>query len=559
LTTNSSAIYSNTSTFIIKGRKRALREAYDRSLNVKHSYYCIIGDELIKSYKPFLPLLQDQVYRRGGSSYIITNIEKETFQAIKDLTEAGAEIKHIDISSLRRCVIYDDNVAYFSIVEPVITCGAIENVDQTEGEDLWIGSTEPSVVQSAKKHFLSDWKNAIPAVDRINELEKGIEPEFLKVIIDPEEAAQILLNIAKSVKNEALSIMPNVQGMLRMEKLGVIDLLIEASQKGATVKIICPLTNANSHIVKRISEQGSGIRIMNGYDDAESGILIVDCEKFLQAEVKNPTADQFSKAIGFAIYSNSKRNVNSFKSFFELLWNERILNEELIKADKMQKEFINIAAHELRTPVQPILSLSEVLSSKKRSIEEYHEYIDVIVRNAKRLRRLADDILDITKIESQLLQLKKEGINLNEMIQNVITDYQTQIKKMNDNVKLVFVSTKDNNIFVDADRERLFRVLDNLLNNAVKFTKEGTVTITAEKKEDSKEVVINIKDTGIGIDPELLPRLFSKFATKSHQGTGLGLFISKGIIEAHGGKVSAQNNPDGKGATVAFSLPILSS
>jgi len=130
---------------------------------------------------------------------------------------------------------------------------------------------------------------------------------------------------------------------------------------------------------------------------------------------------------------------------------------------------------------------------------------------------------------------------------------------MNDNVKLVFVSAKDNNIFVDADRERLFRVLDNLLNNAVKFTKEGTVTITAEKKEDSKEVVINIKDTGIGIDPELLPRLFSKFATKSHQGTGLGLFISKGIIEAHGGKVSAQNNPDGKGATVAFSLPILSS
>lgn len=186
---------------------------------------------------------------------------------------------------------------------------------QTEGEDLWIGSTEPSVIQSAKKHFLLEWKNAIPAVHRINELEKGIEPEFLKVIIDPEEAAQILLNIAKSVKNEALSIMPNVQGMLRMEKLGVIDLLIEASQKGATVKIICPLTTANSHIVKRISEQGSGIRIMNGYNDAESGILIVDCEKFLQAEVKNPTADQFSKAIGFAIYSNSKRNVNSFKSF----------------------------------------------------------------------------------------------------------------------------------------------------------------------------------------------------------------------------------------------------
>ena len=138
--------------------------------------------------------------------------------------------------------------------------------------------------------------------------------------------------------------MPTARGMLRMDKLGVVDHLIKASQRGCDVKIICPLTEENSEIVKRISEQAPDIRIMDGFGEAASGILIADNEKFLQAEVKDPMADQFSKAIGFAIYSNSKRNVTSFKAFFDLLWKERLLNEELKKADMMQKEFIEVGS-----------------------------------------------------------------------------------------------------------------------------------------------------------------------------------------------------------------------
>jgi signal transduction histidine kinase len=121
---------------------------------------------------------------------------------------------------------------------------------------------------------------------------------------------------------------------------------------------------------------------------------------------------------------------------------------------------------------------------------------------------------------------------------------------------------------VEADKERITQVMTNLLNNAVKFTKEstsgsdddggGTISITAaEKKENGQNaVLVTVKDTGTGIDPEILPSLFTKFTSKSYQGTGLGLFISKNIIEAHGGKIWAQNNPDGKGATFIFSLPI---
>jgi len=304
---------------------------------------------------------------------------------------------------------------------------------------------------------------------------------------------------------------------------------------------------------------------MNSYADAPSGILIADGSRFLQAEVKNSMAEQFSEAIGFTIYSNSKYNVKSFKSFFELLWNEHALNEELRRTDKMQKEFINIAAHELRTPVQPILGLSDVLISKKGDIEQYRELLDAIIRNAKRLQKLTEDILDVTKIESQSLHLRKQRINLNEVILGIIAEYSSQIEKKVNTVNLSFIS-KDDDIFVEADRLRLSQVFHNILSNAIKFTKEGNITIVIQRNKESgrgnhnnindDQVIVSIKDTGTGIDPEILPRLFTKFATKSVTGTGLGLFISKSIVEAHSGKMWAQNNADGKGATFYFSLPL---
>jgi signal transduction histidine kinase len=229
----------------------------------------------------------------------------------------------------------------------------------------------------------------------------------------------------------------------------------------------------------------------------------------------------------------------------------------------MQKEFINVAAHELRTPVQPILGLSEVLLSKKGDIEQYRELLDAIKRNAKRLQRLTEDILDITKIESQSLQLRKQRINLNEVILGVIAEHANQIKKVN-NVNLSFIS-KDDDMFVEADRLRLSQVFDNILNNAIKFTKEGSITIAVQRNKeggsggnnnDDVEAVVSVKDTGTGIDPEIFPRLFTKFATKSFEGTGLGLFISKSIIEAHGGRMWAENNADGKGSSFCFSIPL---
>jgi signal transduction histidine kinase len=265
--------------------------------------------------------------------------------------------------------------------------------------------------------------------------------------------------------------------------------------------------------------------------------------------------------------------VNSIKKYVnkqnELTRKLKDANEELKNNDRLKDEFINVAAHELRSPIQPILGLSEFLRSNKgrennnssnsaaMSLEKEEELLDVIVRNSKRLRQLAEDILDVAKIEGGSLFLKKEKFNLKEMITEILSEYEQKIKNIK-NIKLSYYSQGNDSITIEADRSRLCQVIYNLLSNAVKFTNDGSITVIAEKKDkDDNFILLSIRDTGTGIDSEMLPKLFKKFATKSQMGgTGLGLFISKSIIERHGGKMWAENNSDGKGATFAFSLPI---
>src|SRR5215467_12802578 len=234
-----------------------------------------------------------------------------------------------------------------------------------------------------------------------------------------------------------------------------------------------------------------------------------------------------------------------------------ITNERLKIHDRMQQDFINVAAHELRTPIQPILGLSQILRTKAKD-SMFRDSLDIIIRNAIRLQHLTEDILDVQKIESHTLQLKKVRIDLNALISDLVADCRKQL--LNENKESIGLLTEPNfskPIILYADKDRLTRVIDNLLNNSVKFTKEGTIAIAVKEREDQQrhEVIISVKDTGSGIDLEILPKLFSKFVTKSYHGTGLGLYICKAIVEAHGGKIWAENNVD-KGATFRFSLSI---
>jgi signal transduction histidine kinase len=233
----------------------------------------------------------------------------------------------------------------------------------------------------------------------------------------------------------------------------------------------------------------------------------------------------------------------------------REANEQLTVHDKLQREFINIAAHELRTPLQPILGLSEILESQ---FGERRDEIRVIARNARRLKRLTQDILDVSKIESGYLTLNIETTDLNEAISSAIIDCRNNlgygIRTENGEKEKVKIKYEPKKLMVEADRERIQQVMSNLIGNALKFTNEGAVIVKTEVIDGLAQ--IKVKDTGSGIDPEIMPRLFQKFTTNLAKGTGLGLYISNSIVQAHGGRMWAENNADGKGATFTFTLPI---
>ena len=271
--------------------------------------------------------------------------------------------------------------------------------------------------------------------------------------------------------------------------------------------------------------------------------------------------------------------VRSLKSYIkkqnELTKQLENANEQLKYRDKLKDEFINVAAHELRTPIQPILGLTEYLHFTKvgpndssssssnipMTVRQEELVLDIILRNSKRLMQLTEDILDVTKIESGSFLLKKEKFDLNKMIIEILDELRHRINSNEDNVSLYYESyEEDRPIIIEGDRSRLCQVVNNLLNNAFKFTTKGSIRVTITRNDNENKIVVKVKDTGIGIHPDMMPKLFTKFATKSDMGgTGLGLFLSKSIIEKHGGRIWAENdNYNGNtGATFAFSLPIV--
>jgi signal transduction histidine kinase len=280
-----------------------------------------------------------------------------------------------------------------------------------------------------------------------------------------------------------------------------------------------------------------------------------------------------SVAVAFVIISWNKNLQQTVKEKTDELRrsNENLAksNKQLAQSERMQNEFIKIAAHELRTPIQPLLGMADILESQfgggKDEIQVTKPEVDMIVRNARRLERLSSDILQVSRIESNSLTLNKKPTYLSEMIKTIIEDERGTILKGKE-ITIVYDNEdadtgqlphphEERPIMAEVDGEKILQVLSNLLSNAKKFTEKGTIIVRC--KTLAQQAIISVSDTGEGIDEEIMPMLFTKFATKSNTGTGLGLFISKSIIEAHGGKIWAENNIGGKGATFSFAIPLL--
>jgi two-component system, OmpR family, sensor histidine kinase VicK len=494
----------------------------------------------------------------------VTDITKDNLTHCKDLMQY-AEVRHIS------CL--DEN---FRVSETEY----IAATTTKEGLPIpkLIYSNSKEIVGQQQYIFETLWDKAVPAEQRIKEIEQESELQRIAVIYDARQALELFHWLIMSAEKEIKIVFPTTSALIRQDKAGILFLLQEAAAvKKCQVKVLMP----NDESIRNFIHNNSNIstRFIDQEESGKATILIVDNKVSLVMELRDDSKKTFQEAIGLSTYSNSKAGVLSYVSMFESLWKQTELYEKLKGNEKMQKEFINIAAHELRTPIVPILNLSELLYSnakegQQRQIQEEQqkEMLEIILRNANRLHQLTEDILDVTRIESQILQIRKERFNLNDVILSIVEHYRKQIA--NSNVKMKYESGNGITL-IEADRQRMIQVISNLLDNALKFTQEGTVTVSIiERKDDGDgagggeaEVVVSIKDTGTGIDPELMPRLFTKFATKSYQGTGLGLFISKSIIEAHGGKMWAENNNNNnnnnsknrkhEGATFYFTLPVV--
>ena len=495
----------------------------------------------------------------------ITNIDKDNMNLAKILLDAGINIRHLNNLPPMSFGVSDKEMA-----------ATIEKMEGGKNVQSLLLSNEPVYMNHFYYIFEELWKNGIDAKDKIGDIEKGIESACIEIIPSPTYSIKRAHDLVESAEEEVLRIFSSINAFRRQVRLGIMHVFKDALERGVRVRVLIPADqNEIMQIVNEVNLVLPQLDIGSVDKSLEStvGILVVDRKESLIIETKDDSKDNSYGAAGLAPYSNSKPIALAYASIFDSLWKQTELHQKLSKMyeqlrihNKMQKEFIDIAAHELRTPIQPILGIIDILRSNnnrdRESTAEQDELLNVIMRNAKRLQRLADDISDVTRIESESLNLKKGYFNLNDVITNTVDDIIAIIAKsqQGDLIKLVYHPRE---IFIEADKARITQVISNILNNAVKFTEaklnegeveRGIININAEKDDD--QAIVSVNDTGIGIDPGIMPRLFEKFASKSFQGTGLGLYICKGIIEAHGGRIWAENNTGGKGATFSFSLPI---
>jgi signal transduction histidine kinase len=536
---------------------------------------------------------------QNGIRWITDIMSKQDVEIVKLFMDIGVKIRSIhSLPPLN-----------FLVTDKVFLSNA-ERIDHNEGrksiKNMFV-TNDILYINQYKTVFEQLWENSIDAMDIIEDIDRGLDAERVDVISRPANAEIMYLELLKSSKKDIMIILPTNNAIQRHQKMDVFNLInCAAIDRDLKLKIIIPKTKnlefdrakknkdlVNTEIKNNDNNKNIQLRYIQTLDETRSTILIVDKKVSFVIELKDDTKDTFREAIGLSTYSNSKAAVLSYVFIFESLWGQTELYEELEKREELHKDFSRIAAHELRNPIQSILAYSEimklqlkksqkVISEKEEEGEQEEEnqinaHVDAIIRNTKKLVSLTNNILDITRIETNSLKLYKETMDLrmfllehmmhyeNQMINNTNDSYNHNITKRGrcktrlDYAQLNEIDSQES-FLVEADMIKVSQVLSNLLNNACGFTSEDDIILIEIRKElinNQIHAIVSIRDTGKGIDKEIIPRLFTKFATKSENGTGLGLFISKSIIEAHDGKIWARNNEDERGATFSFSLPLI--
>jgi signal transduction histidine kinase len=550
---------------------------------------------------------------------MITDIGPHNLNQFRSLVLANFELRHLN--GITSTFILGDR-----------TFACFMSTEKLGGQNQLFLVTSEKLLEEQHKIFEKVWNIAAAAPLRIRELELTHAKGITEVIDTPALIEQACLSGLSSARNEILLIIPTVNSFERQRELGLLEALSRGAQGNVVTKVLVPSNDTvRSQLFPLLSANNIKVHFIQPGIGPKSMIVVTDRNRSLVVEIRDDTKTSFQESVGFATVSTIKPTVISYVTLFENYWNHAESFEKLQRADRMKEEFINIAAHELRTPIMPILGVIEVLMSglDEKSDPSLRQDFEIIYRNADRLKRLAEDILNVSRIESGNFRLEIEECDVNAVILDAISEIQggysywqrnreakalagssknyqglvqtageekeslysmimtiigdrnpadhkaqeeiitfspitpRAIRNPNENenttmtVAAAAVTSWDT-VKARIDPKKTKQVIYNLLSNALKFTdvSAGSKIFVSALLVDSEHIRVSVKDRGKGIDPTIMERMFERFASKSDSGTGLGLYISKRIVEAHGGSIGAENNIDGRGATIWFTLPL---
>ena len=510
------------------------------------------------TYNSFLELckkvLEKQKRGEGDGIRWIMRIEKDSINLVKKFLKLGVKIRHVkNLAPINFAVSKHGLIA---TVEEIAGGGMMQNL---------LTSNEVSYIKHFTSMFEQLWKEGVDARYRIKDIEEKVGIAEIEIIRNPIDSIARGWDMVKSARKEINVLFSSSNALKRQIAMGALPLLRNASEKQKVkIRMLLPSSDRSDQLIEETKSNvpNIDIRTISSSLETKISILIVDNKQCLILELKDDKQNTSHDAVGLATYSISPTIISSYLAIFESFWRQAELFEKMKEVEILEKDFINFAAHELRNPVQPIIGFSELLYSKIEN-QEHRRLLDEVILNARRLERLARVMLDVTRIENNSLILTKETVDTAKVVKDIVDSYNQNLRekyavnKSKNLEELMIIQNGVKDLEVTLDKVRITQVICNILDNALSFSHEGKIKVVLKKEKRNRQnfLLVRVKDTGPGIDPEILSKLFTKFASKSDMGTGLGLFISKGIVEAHGGKIWAENNPN-RGATFSFILPI---
>jgi signal transduction histidine kinase len=397
-----------------------------------------------------------------------------------------------------------------------------------------------------------------------------VKNQSIQILSDRQRIKLLYLSMVRSAQKEVQLIFPSANAIRREEQVGIFGELEQALQRGVSIRVLTAEDDFVKVQLDVLRTKGIIVRRIEAPSEAKFKLLIVDRSVSLVIETKDDTKATFEQAVGLATFSNSKATVLPYVTIFESFWRETELYEKAQEADRLKDEFVNISAHELRNPITPIMASADFAIEQLKKIKEgkfdegtissLTENLNMILRNASKIHRLSEDLLQVSKLESGTFTLHVEEVQLKQILEQAIEDAKKKAASQNKDVNIILDyilknKSPQSDFILYCDGSKIAQVLYNVLDNAIKFTEKGDIVLSVSMYNENN-IVIKVEDSGPGIDPSIKDKLFEKFTSKSQNGTGLGLFLSRKIVEAHGGSIWAADNPRGNGATFAFTMPI---